>query len=141
MSQTVSDVQVLEFRLEDRKYCIDIAHVDEIVDKDDLTPLPNSEPRVEGVMDLRGTTTTIINPKHVLDIDQTESGERVVVLETDDDEGAVGWLIDSVHQVFSIDEEEVDESVESDSVQGILRQDDGFVVWVKPEKILSLIHI
>lgn len=135
MSQTVSDVQVLEFRLEDRKYCIDIAHVDEIVDKDDLTPLPNSEPRVEGVMDLRGTTTTIINPKHVLDIDQTESGERVVVLETDDDEGAVGWLIDSVHQVFSIDEEEVDESVESDSVQGILRQDDGFVVWVKPEKI------
>ncbi|WP_158056492.1 chemotaxis protein CheW [Halorussus halophilus] len=136
MSQTVSDVQVLEFRLEDRKYCIDIAHVDEIVDKDDLTPLPNSDPRVEGVMDLRGTTTTIINPKYVLDIDQSETGERVVVLETDDEEeGAVGWLIDSVHQVFSIDGDAVDESVESDSVHGIVRREDGFVVWVKPEKI------
>ena len=136
MPETVGDVQVLEFRLEDRKYCIDIAHVDEIVDKDELTPLPNSEPRVEGVMDLRGITTTIINPKKVLELDETETGERVVVLETDDDEeGSVGWLIDAVNQVVSIDTDEVDESVESESVRGIVRQDDDFVVWVKPEEI------
>jgi len=136
MSETVSDVQVLEFRLEDRNYCIDIAHVDEIVDKKELTPLPNSDPRVEGVMDLRGTTTTIINPKRVLDLEQTETGERVVVLESEDDEeGNVGWLIDAVNQVVSIDPENVDKSVESGSVRGIVRQDDGFVVWVKPEEI------
>ena len=136
MSETVGDVQVLEFRLEDRNYCIDIAHVDEIVDKKELTPLPNSDPRVEGVMDLRGTTTTIINPKHVLDLEETEIGERVVVLESEDDEeGNVGWLIDAVNQVVSIDTENVDKSVESGSVRGIVRQDDGFVVWVKPEEI------
>jgi purine-binding chemotaxis protein CheW len=136
MPETVGDVQVLEFRLEDRKYCIDIAHVDEIVDKDELTPLPNSEPRVEGVMDLRGITTTIINPKKVLDLEETESGERVVVLESEDEEdGSVGWLIDAVNQVVSIDTDEVDESVESGSVRGIVRQDDDFVVWVKPEEI------
>ncbi|MFC7080007.1 chemotaxis protein CheW [Halorussus caseinilyticus] len=136
MSETVGDVQVLEFRLEDRKYCIDIAHVDEIVDKKELTPLPNSDPRVEGVMDLRGTTTTIINPKKVLDLDETETGERVVVLESDG-EGNVGWLIDAVTQVVSIDTDDVDESVESGSVRGIVRQDDDFVVWVKPAEINS----
>ncbi|WP_128475883.1 chemotaxis protein CheW [Halorussus pelagicus] len=137
MPETVGDVQVLEFRLEDRKYCIDIAHVDEIVDKDELTPLPNSDPRVEGVMDLRGITTTIINPKRVLDLEETETGERVVVLESDDgdEDGSVGWLIDAVNQVVSIDTDDVDESVESGSVRGIIRQDDDFVVWVKPEEI------
>ncbi|NEU56491.1 chemotaxis protein CheW [Halorussus sp. MSC15.2] len=135
MPETVGDVQVLEFRLEDRKYCIDIAHVDEIVDKEELTPLPNSEPRVEGVMDLRGTTTTIINPKQVLDLETTETGQRVVVLEGDGDGENVGWLIDAVNQVVSIDSGEVDESVESESVRGIVRQDDDFVVWVKPEEI------
>lgn len=133
MPETVSDVQVLEFRLEDRKYCIDIAHVDEIVDKGELTPLPNADPHVEGVMDLRGTTTTIVNPKTVLDLDQTETGDRVVVLESGDDN--VGWLIDAVHQVVSVAEDAVDESVESESVRGIVRQDDDFVVWVKPEEI------
>jgi len=136
MSETVGDVQVLEFRLEDRNYCIDIAHVDEIVDKEELTPLPNSEPRVKGVMDLRGTTTTIIDPKQVLDLEATETGERVVVLESrGDEDGNVGWLIDAVNQVVSIDTENVDQSVESGSVRGIVRQDDGFVVWVKPEEI------
>jgi len=138
MSETVGDVQVLEFRLEDRNYCIDIAHVDEIVDKEELTPLPNSEPRVKGVMDLRGTTTTIIDPKQVLDLEATETGERVVVLESrGDEDGNVGWLIDAVNQVVSIDTENVDRSVESGSVRGIVRQDDGFVVWVKPEEINS----
>jgi purine-binding chemotaxis protein CheW len=136
MSETVGDVQVLEFRLEDRNYCIDIAHVDEIVDKEELTPLPNSVPRVEGVMDLRGTTTTIINPKQVLDLEATETGERVVVLESEAEDGRnVGWLIDAVNQVVSIDTENVDQSVESASVHGIVRQEDGFVVWVKPEEI------
>jgi purine-binding chemotaxis protein CheW len=136
MSETVGDVQILEFRLEDRKYCIDIAHVDEIVDKDELTPLPNSDPRVEGVMDLRGITTTIINPKKVLDLEETETGERVIVLESDGEEdGNVGWLIDEVNQVVAVDTDEVDESVESGSVRGIVRQGDDFVVWVKPEEI------
>ena len=134
MSETVADVQVLEFRLEDRKYCIDIAHVDEIVDKEELTPLPNSARHIEGVMDLRGTTTTIINPKTVLGLQETESGERVVVLEGDGDDH-VGWLIDAVNQVVSIDTDEVDESVESGSVRGIVRQDDDFVVWIKPSEI------
>ncbi|WP_435174413.1 chemotaxis protein CheW [Halorussus sp. AFM4] len=134
MSETVGDVQVLEFRLEDRKYCIDIAHVDEIVDKEELTPLPNSARHIEGVMDLRGTTTTIVNPKTVLGLQETETGERVVVLEGDGDDH-VGWLIDAVNQVVSIDTDEVDESVESGSVRGIVRQDDDFVVWIKPDEI------
>jgi purine-binding chemotaxis protein CheW len=134
MPATVADTQVLEFRLEDRNYCIDIAHVDEIVDEEELTPLPNADPRVEGVMDLRGTTTTIIDPKTVLDLDKTETGDRVVVLESEG-EGDVGWLIDAVNQVAGVDPETVDESVENESVRGIVRRDDGFVVWVKPEQI------
>ncbi|NHN59160.1 MULTISPECIES: chemotaxis protein CheW [Halorussus] len=134
MSETVGEVQVLEFRLEDRKYCIDIAHVDEIVDKEELTPLPNSARRIEGVMDLRGTTTTIVNPKTVLGLQETESGERVVVLEGDGGDH-VGWLIDAVNQVVSIDTDEVDDSVESGSVRGIVRQDGDFVVWIKPDEI------
>ena len=136
MAESRAERQVLEFRLEDRNYCIDIVHVDEIVDKEELTPLPNAAARVEGVMDLRGTTTTIVNPKTVLDLDETETGERVVVLDADEDEdGNVGWLIDAVEQVVSVDEETVDESVESGSIRGIVRQDEEFVVWLKPDEI------
>ncbi|RBI64027.1 chemotaxis protein CheW [halophilic archaeon] len=134
MSKSVADVQVLVFRLEDKRYCVDIAHVDEIVDREKLTQLPNSKPHVEGVMDLRGTTTTIVNPKTVLELDDSETGDRVVVFDTEG-EGSTGWLIDEVSQVVSVDEEELDESVESESVHGVVRRGDDFVVWLKPSAI------
>lgn len=134
MSKTVTNVQVLVFRLEDKRYCVDIAHIDEIVDREELTQLPNSKPHVEGVMDLRGTTTTIVNPKTVLGLDDSGTGDRVVVLEMEND-SSTGWLIDEVNQVVGVEPDDVDESVESESVRGVVRQGDAFVVWVKPSAI------
>jgi purine-binding chemotaxis protein CheW len=128
-------LQVLVFRLEDKRYCVDIAHIDEIVDRHELTKLPNSKPHVEGVMDLRGTTTTIVNPKTVLGPTDSGTGDRVIVFETD--ERSIGWVIDEGNQVISLDDVEVDESVESRSVHGVVRQDDELVIWVKP----SAIHV
>ncbi|GKZ12513.1 chemotaxis protein CheW [Haladaptatus sp. T7] len=134
MSKTVSALQVLVFRLEDKRYCIDIAHIDEIVDRHELTKLPDSKPHVEGVMDLRGTTTTIVNPKTVLGLSGSGTGNRVIVFETED-ERSIGWVIDEVNQVISLDDVEVDESVESQSVHGVIRQDGEFIIWVKPSAI------
>ena len=134
MSESVPDVQVLVFRLADERYCIDIAHVDEIVDREELTQLPNAKPHVEGVMDLRGTTATIVNPKTVLDLDDSASGDRVVVLDTED-EGNTGWLIDEVSRVVSVDETGLDESVEGESVRGVVRRDDDFVIWIEPSAV------
>lgn len=98
MSKSVSELQVLIFRFESKQYCVDIAHIDEIVDRGELTKLPDSKPHVEDVMDLRGTTTIIVNPKTVLGLDDSGMGNRVIVFETDD-QRSVGWLIDEVNQV------------------------------------------
>ena len=47
---------VLEFSLGDGRYCIDITHVDEILDaSEDVTPVPNSDRQVVGVVDLAAT--------------------------------------------------------------------------------------
>lgn len=132
-----TEAQVLEFLLDEKKYCVDIAHVDEIVDKDeDLTPLPNSPPHVEGVMDLRGTTTTIVNPKVVLGLGGDASGNRIIVFESSNEgKRNVGWVIDGVKQVIKVAKGELDDSVEGESVHGIIRQDEGFVIWVDPTQI------
>lgn len=134
MSKNISTLQVLVFRLEDKRYCVDIAHIDEIVDRHELTKLPDSKPHVEGVMDLRGTTTTIVNPKTVLGLTDSGTGDRVIVFETDN-ERSIGWVIDEVNQVVSLGDVEIDESVESQSVHGVVRQDDDLVIWVKPSAI------
>jgi len=79
----------LEFGLGDGTYCLDIGVIDEIVDAGELTRIPNSPDHVEGVMDLRGRTTTIVDPKTVFDIDEDGPRERIVVFDDAEiDEGS-----------------------------------------------------
>ncbi|SDM17444.1 purine-binding chemotaxis protein CheW [Halogranum gelatinilyticum] len=129
--------QVLEFGLGGESYCLDIAYIDEIVDAGELTMIPNSPPHVEGVMDLRGRTTSIIDPKTVFGIEGDGARNRIVVFdpETTGDQGAIGWVVDEVYQVVTVTEEDVDETTLADeeSIRGIVKRDDGFVVWVEPE--------
>ena len=128
--------KVLEFALGEETYCLDIGVIDEIVDAGDLTRIPNAPPHVEGVMDLRGRTTTIVDPKTLFSIGATGSRERIVVF---DDEhvqasGTVGWIVDEVFQVRDVESADVDGGTAADDpgVHGIVTADDRFVVWVTP---------
>lgn len=128
--------EVLEFRLESNLYCIDIRHIEEVVEAEDhgITTLPNADRHVEGVMDLRGETTTIIDPKKLLDIDAEEAGKRIIVLESETDGDAIqGWQVDEVNEVSSVSEDMVENPVdEDDLVRGIINHDEEFVIWVEP---------
>ncbi|MFB6268375.1 MAG: chemotaxis protein CheW [Halobacterium sp.] len=125
---------VLEFSLDGDRYCIDIAHVDEIVDAtEDVTQIPNADAHVVGVVDLRGETTTVVDPRVKLGVDGTADGKRIVVLSEHD---ATGLLVDDVHEVESADPDDVDESAASETSRGVIRRDDRFVVWVKPDALV-----
>jgi purine-binding chemotaxis protein CheW len=130
-------VQLLEFDLGSETYCVDIGHVAEIVDVGDLTVLPNSPSHVEGVMDLRGKTTTIVDPKELFDIDADGDRDRIVVFDDErsaDDGKSIGWIVDEVDQVTAIDVDEVESSPVEDGegVRGVVKRDDDFVIWVSP---------
>lgn len=138
MSETVSrarTAQLLEFELGDESYAVDIAHVAEIVDVNELTVVPNSAPQVEGVMDLRGKTTTIIDPKAVFGIDEEGERKRIVVFDPKRtvDGKSVGWIVDEVDQVVEVDGDDVEPSpVDDDAVRGVIKREGDFVIWVRP---------
>ena len=52
--------QVLTFTLGEAEYCVPIEYVAEIGGGDTVRSVPNTDPHVEGVTDLRGETTTIV---------------------------------------------------------------------------------
>ncbi|MDY6776254.1 MAG: chemotaxis protein CheW [Halobacteria archaeon] len=139
---TQAQSQVLEFDLGSKKYCVDITEVSEIIDKGSLTPIPNSAPHVEGVMDLRGQTTKIINPKKVLGIEGGDE-KRIIVFDGSGSESGTdetqtdlsGWLVDEVHEVIKVSEDDLDESVGDDNVKGVIRDDGDFVIWIEPSGI------
>ena len=134
-AQAVEAEQVLEFRLGDERYCVSIDYVTEIVDMGELTPIPNSPPHVEGVIDLRGNTTSIVDPKVGLGIDGA-IGDRIVIFDAQifEDERAIGWAVDSVEEVSKVDAEAVDDApIDGDHIHGLIKRDEEFVVWIDPE--------
>jgi purine-binding chemotaxis protein CheW len=136
-----TDTQVLEFRLGSERYCIDIEYVAEIVDRGDLTEVPNSPGHIEGVMDLRGRTTAIVDPKTLLNVSGDDDHQRIVVLDPDelDDGEATGLIVDEVFQVVRLASDDLDDSPMDDqeSINGIVRRDDQFVIWLDPDTLVG----
>lgn len=124
--------QVLEFTLGADRYCVGIDHVEEIVEAGDLTPLPNTPPQVAGVMDLRGTSTTILDPTTVLEVDAKAAGQQVVVF---GGEEPVGWLVNRAHRVSTLDGVDIDTVPESPHVDGVISDGGRFVIWVEPDSV------
>ena len=130
--------QVLEFTLGSDRYCVGIEHVEEIVEAGDLTPLPNTPPHVAGVMDLRGRSTTILDPTAVLEVDAPAAGQQVIVFGGDDQ---VGWLVDRAHRVSTLDDVDVDTVPESPHVDGVISDGDRFVIWVEPDSVNGSVSV
>jgi purine-binding chemotaxis protein CheW len=88
-------------------------------------------------MDLRGRTTTIVDPKTLFEIEAEGPRERIVVFDDDeiDEGGTVGWMVDEVFQVRDVAPDDVDQgtTVDEEGIRGIVKSDDRFVVWVSPD--------
>jgi purine-binding chemotaxis protein CheW len=137
-----AETRVLEFSLDGEHYCLDIEYIEEIVKEETVTRVPNTPEFVEGVVDLRGQITTILNPKVTIDKENTAAGELIVVFDEEafDDQGHVGWVVDDVRQVSLVRESEVNQApMEQQHVNGVIDRGEGeeFVVWTTPDLVLG----
>jgi purine-binding chemotaxis protein CheW len=139
---------VLEFGLEDERYCVAIDKVSEIIALEELTSVPNTPEYVLGVMDLRGQSLQVRDPKLPFGVTGDPDGERVIVMDPDiGPEGKLtGWLVDAVHDVLTAYEADLDDDVEGQGVYGALRpgvdEDDEagegrMVIWVDPVEVFE----
>jgi purine-binding chemotaxis protein CheW len=133
----MSNQQVLEFKLNEEEYCTDIEHISEIVRRssDDIRSIPDAPPQVEGIMNLRGETTKIVDPRKRLSLDgaaDTDSDTILVLSGGDDDGESVGWMVADVTRVSTIDTEDA-EQADQDMIKSIINRDDGFLMWTEPE--------
>lgn len=142
-SETDDAVDVLEFAIGDDRYCIDVDYVEEIVADETPTRVPNTPAHVEGVVDLRGQITTVLDPKRLLDVDADADGPGTLLVVFDaaafEGAGAVGWVVDEVRRVTAVTDAAVrDAPVDDPSVEGVVDDDgEGLVVWTDPAVLLE----
>lgn len=136
------ETRVLEFELDDEYYCLDIDYIEEIVKEETITRVPNTPEFVEGVVDLRGQITTILNPKVTIEKDDVTPGGLIIVFDSAsfEDQGHVGWVVDDVRQVSPITDSEVNDPPGEESyINGVIdrEDDDQFVIWTSPDMAME----
>lgn len=104
-------VQVVEFTLGGERFAIDVDEVDSIVELDGATRVPRTTEAIDGVMDLRGEITAVIDPRVYLAVDaeSVTIEQQVLVLDQSRDKQKMGLRVDQVVGVEEYAEDLVDD--------------------------------
>ncbi|APW97371.1 chemotaxis protein CheW [Halobiforma lacisalsi AJ5] len=145
-------IQMLEFYLRDSRYAIEIDRVSAIVEMKDITRFPRGPDAIDGVTDLRGEITGVLDPTAMLDIERNELSDEhyIVVLERDDDKQKLGVRVTDVSQAVTYRESQIDDpnsamdgdvGAQHEFVEGIVKKNtDGettLVTWLDVDEIID----
>jgi len=160
-SSTETAAHVVEFTLGDEQCAMDIDSVDSIVETKQITRVPRAPDAVEGVMDLRGETTAVVDPKEFLAVGAGDTEENILVLDREGDKQKIGIRVDQVTEVASYPRSQVDRNgdlagiqtsaIEGELVKGVIRKhlgevdEDGvpedvqLVLWLDIERLIAAV--
>src|SRR5579864_5148739 len=97
----------LSVRLGAQEFAIDANHVRELRGYSALTPVPHSQPYVNGLLDLRGTIIPVIDLALRLGMPALKPTSTSVIVVVESPRGPIGLLVDEVCDLFSTDASQV----------------------------------
>lgn len=111
--------QVIVFTIDGEKYGIDVDHVQSVERVEQMTRVPGTAQEVLGVMNMRGAITTLIDLRIVMGKPAAKltKNTRLLLLATEDD--PLGVMVDEAREVIRIEEDEVSDSLSSNSNSAI----------------------
>jgi purine-binding chemotaxis protein CheW len=137
-------VQFIVFRLGEERYGVDISQVREIIRPSQITRIPNAPDFVEGVINLRGQITTIVNlrkrfgmpPKPI------DNDTRIIVVEYNN--AVIGMMVDTVNEVKYLAQKDIEalpsiitSREEAKFLKGVGKLPDGLLILIDLNKVLN----
>ncbi len=148
MQQTIRSgkdvVQVIVFNLGNERYGVDISQVREIIKPTQITRIPNAPDFVEGVINLRGQITTIINlrKRFGLEPKPIDNNTRIIVVEYNN--AVIGMMVDTVNEVKYLSTADIEAlpsiitaREEAKFLKGVGKLPDGLLILIDLNKVLS----
>ena len=97
--------ELVTFGIGQERYAIDIQSVREIRSWSPVTPLPNSQPFMQGVVNLRGVVLPVMDLSRRLGGPASEPSARHAVIVIEHDGRMMGLLVDAVSDIIGIEPE------------------------------------
>jgi purine-binding chemotaxis protein CheW len=152
MGQAVKAISIktgkyLTFSLEDEEYGIGILKIKEIIGMMPITSIPRTPEFVKGVINLRGKVIPVMDLRLKFSMEAIPYSDRtcIIVVEIDSQDSTVliGIVVDSVSEVLSINENEIEETptfgakLNTDYIFGMAKMEGGVKILLDIDKVLS----
>jgi purine-binding chemotaxis protein CheW len=147
MSNSSDIRQYLTFQLGTEVFGIDVSNVREILEFTSVTRVPKTPDFMRGVINLRGSVVPVLDMRLKFGLTETEKTVNtcVVVVEVsfEGETIIVGALVDSVQEVFEMDQGLVEPApkmgtrLKTDFIKGMGKKDDGFIILLDIAKVFS----
>jgi chemotaxis signal transduction protein len=145
--EAVEQQQYLTFLLANEECGISILKVREIIEYETVTTVPNMEPWVRGVINLRGSVVPVVELAAKFGMEQkpVDKTTCIVIVETqfEDQQVTVGLIVDAVNQVIELSEDDIQPvpdfgtSVKMDYLIGMAQSGRKFSLLLDVDKVLT----
>ena len=115
--------EVIIFKLSSKEYAFDVGIVDEIIDMVPSTNIAFTEESLDGIINIRGQIVSIVSLFNKLNVETTVSEDSKIIV-CDINENKVGFVVDSVSDILSIEEQDIVVDKES-CFDSVLHLDEG----------------
>jgi two-component system chemotaxis response regulator CheV len=139
-----NELEVLEFKIDDHCYGINVAKIKEIIVYQEVTPVPNAHPSIEGIFMPRDTMITAIDLRNCLQRGASKAGGLFII--TNFNKLDIAFHVDSVvgiHRVSWADiikpNATISKTEESIST-GIIKFENQLIIILDFEKIVADIN-
>lgn len=143
MSSDINEIQVACFTLDENIYAVDIMRIREIIKPQKLTNLPKALSYIEGVLNLRGSVTPVIDLRKRFDLPlrNVDSSVRLLIVRVA--KQLLGLMVDSVTEVITIPAKDIKPppqiagGVGSEFLLGVCLVQDSLVILLNIDAIFT----
>ena len=136
-------LQWVTYHLEGEVYGVNVMQVQEVLRITEIAPVPGAPDYVIGIINLRGNVVTVIDSRRRFGLMSKEPDDlsRIIIVEVNGN--VIGMLVDSVAEVVYLRQSEIEtapnvgKNDSSQYIQGVSSSDDGLLILVDVDRLLS----
>jgi purine-binding chemotaxis protein CheW len=138
------DMQIVNFTIGDVNYGVPVEQVREVRDMQTVTPVPGSPAFVEGVTNLRGQIITVMDLRKRLGLsEKSKTAEKIIIIDLG--KHAIGVVVDSVTEVSTIREPDIEKNSEvtstlDESILGVGKQGNHLTIILDIAKTIAKVQ-
>jgi purine-binding chemotaxis protein CheW len=145
--ETGDVLQLVGFQIGEEEFGVEILKVQEINRMPEISPIPNSEEYVKGVINLRGAVIPVLSLRQRMGMEEIEYDNKTRVIVVEEEGKTMGLIVDQVTEVLRLSADVVEPppsivvKKEAAYISGVGKHDDRLVSLLDVKRLVADVDV